>query len=135
MRTIVFIVIEVVSFTVCATQRLSAEMLKCEFWSTGDIPKIFDSEEFRDARRQFLRGTTEVEKGDTAFATLATLKLAAAAQAKLPSGQSKWGRVSVFRRMATGEVLLIIDGRDAVSVALGDVYETDIMVFHEFMIR
>lgn len=113
-----------------------AEILACELWNAGDIPSDFSSEQFTEARSKSLKAQIRIDKPAPAVADLRSLLAEAGRKSGLSKEEYRFMfRVSVFRKGPSGRVTLVVDGRDASTVPLASVYETDTIIFHEFVIR
>ena len=120
-----------------ATSTAIAETLACEIWDAGDIPSDFSSAQFAEARSKGLKAQAMIEKPALAIGDLRGLLATAVRKSGLKEEdyRSARPRVSIFRKGASGRMTLIVDGRDAATVRLSSVYDTDIIIFHEFLIR
>jgi len=113
-----------------------AETLACELWAAGDIPSDFSSTQFAEARSKSLKAQAMIEKPTPAIGDLRSLLSKAGKKSDLKEEEYRYMfRVSVFRKGPSGRMTLVVNGRDASTVPLSSVYDTDTVIFHEFVIR
>ena len=114
----------------------AAETLVCELWHAGDIPSEFSSEQFAAMRSKSLKAQVEIEKPAPATADLRRLLSKVGKKSGLKEEEYRYMfRVSVFRKGASGNATLVVDGRDSSTVPLSSVYDSDTIIFHEFVVR
>ena len=119
---------------VCATA--TAEVLICEFWSPGNPPPDFTSVQFAEMRSKSLKAVVRIEKPTLAIGDLRGLSWKAGEKSKMKKEDYRgMFLVTVFRKEVSGKMVRIVDGVDSSSVPLRSVYDTDVIIFYEPVIR